>query len=83
MHLFVAALQGGKNRLPVALDVGAVGVQVGFESRLLQDAFTRSDVRAQAHAHAQRNDAKVGDHVHDRGVYGLCHPLATPGDGQV
>jgi len=36
---FVTAFDGGEDGIPFALDVGAVGVEVGVETGLLKDPF--------------------------------------------
>ena len=56
VQLFVAGLERGHYRVPLALDVGAVGVELVLEAGFAQDPFARRDVRGDAEPHAERKE---------------------------
>ncbi len=60
----MTAAHDGHDRVPVALDVGAVGVQPVFETAVVDDAGTGGDVGRDRDADTERNDAEIDDHVH-------------------
>ncbi len=64
MQGFVTPLHGGKDLVPIALDIGAVGVQMGLESRLGENALAQGDLFRNRHSDTQWDDAKIRDDFH-------------------
>ena len=61
---FVAGFERCHYRVPLALDVGAVGVQPRLEPGLREDLLAGSDVGREREPHPERNDADIGDEFH-------------------
>ncbi len=61
---FVTFFDGGEDGVPVAFDVGAVGVEVEGEAGVAEDTFAGGDVFADADADAHGDHAEIGDDFH-------------------
>src|SRR5438270_9696917 len=64
MHHFVAALDGSEHIVPLAFDVGAVGVQFRLQAGLGQHALAGRDFFGDRDADSDRDQAEVGDDPH-------------------
>ena len=62
---FVAFFDGCEEGVPVAFDVGAVGVEVEGEPGVAEDAFAGGDVLTDADADAHGDHAEIGDDFHE------------------
>ena len=71
----MAAPDSVENAIPVTFDVGAIGMQLVFQSRFADDFFTGGDIAGNGDADAQRYDAQIEQNFH-----GIFLFMAVAGD---
>jgi hypothetical protein len=64
VHGRMAGLDRFEDGRPLALDRGAVGVQLDLEAGVQQHPLAGSDVRRQVDADPDRYNAEIDDHLH-------------------
>jgi len=64
MQGFMALLHGCEDPVPVAFDVGAVGVKVGLEPCCREDTLTDCDLLRNRDSDAYGNDAQICNDFH-------------------
>ena len=64
MDHFVAAFDGGEDVVPFAFDIGAVGVQLGFEAGFGEHALAGGYFFGYGSPDADGDDAEIGDDFH-------------------
>src|SRR5664280_478234 len=64
MQYFVAPPHCGEHLVPVALDVGAVGVQRRLEAGLLEYPLACRDVLRQGQANPEGDDGEIDEYLH-------------------
>jgi hypothetical protein len=57
----MASFDRGKDFVPFTFNVGAVRVEVEFQSGLLKDLLARSNVTRDGYSNAYGNDTKIGN----------------------
>jgi hypothetical protein len=65
MDHFMTALDGGEDFVPLALDIGAISVQIRFEAGVLQNFLTSRDIFGNRNTHTHGYNAKIGYYLHD------------------
>ena len=64
VHHFVAAFDGGEDVVPLAFDVGAVGVQLGFEAGFGEHPLAGRDFLGYGSPDADGDHAEICDDFH-------------------
>jgi len=63
---FMAAAHGGEDFVPLAFNVGAVGVENGLEPGVGEDFFAGGDIGREGDADSEGDDAEIEDDFHER-----------------
>ena len=64
MHGLVTGLDRRHDLVPLALDVGAVGVEADIQTRLPQHLLAGRDVARDRDPDPDRHHAEIGNHLH-------------------
>ena len=64
MDGFVAPLHGSEDLVPLAFDIGAIGVHFVREAGVADDLLAGDDVLGKGHAYPDGNDAEIDHHFH-------------------
>ena len=64
MEGLMAPFHGGEDLVPLALHVGAVGVEACGEARLRQNPFAQSNLGRHRNPDSERDDAYIRNHMH-------------------
>jgi hypothetical protein len=60
----MAPFDSGKRDVPIAFDVGTVGMELGFQPGFMKDPFTSRDIGRNRYADTDRNDTKIHYYLH-------------------
>lgn len=66
MQGFVAFLDGGEDLVPLAFDIGAIGMQVGFQSVAYKDFMTGGDIGRNRHPDIKRRNGQIDSDVNGK-----------------
>lgn len=64
MNAFMTTFDGRKYFVPITLDVGAVGMKLVFQPRVLQHLLALSDILAHRDTNAHRNHTQIDNDFH-------------------
>ena len=73
---FVAAFDGGEHLVPLAFDVGAVGVQLGFEAGFGEHALVGGDFFGYGSPDADGDHTEICNDLHGHRLLADKHSLA-------
>jgi hypothetical protein len=81
MQRFMTPLHSSKNLVPLAFDIGAVGVKVKLESCGRENTLAHGHLFRNRDSNAYRHDAKIRDDFHFSIVTGAkIKPGSSPGE---